>query len=115
MTLATTASRLLKKNGEAVTLSYQTLGDIDPATGQGAPGSIVTIEAFGYPGQFKSADVDGTNVKSGDIRLTLELVTPEPQKGWLAIVACSTYRVMDVRRVRKAGAGVITICQLRSE
>lgn len=115
MTIQATASKLLTKLGEAVTLSYQTQGDIDPATGEGAPGTTVEVKGFGYPGQYKSADVDGTNVLSSDVRLTMENVNPEPCKGWKAVVDCKSYRVMNVRHIRKSGAPVITVCQLRSE
>ena len=115
MTIAATASRLLKKSGDAVTLCYVRGGAVDPATGEGYAGEKIEITGYGYPGAYRSADVDGTTVKSGDIRLTLEKISTPPEKGWAARVDCRSYRVMDVRKVRKSAADVIYICQLRSE
>lgn len=114
MTLAATASRLLEQFGEPVTLAYETGGDIHPATGEViTPATSVEIAGNGYAGRYTSQDLGGGNIESGDIRLTLEKVSERPQKGWSCTVDGDTYRVMDVRKVRKSAEDVIYICQLR--
>lgn len=114
MSIADTAARLLAKEGEPVTLSYTTAEVRDPATGEIiTPGSTVTVDGNGYPGGYRSMDIDGDVIRQGDIRLTLERVSESPQVGWSCLVDGVSYRVMDVRKVRRAGSDVIYILQLR--
>lgn len=115
MSQAATAAALLAKQGEAVTITAPGVPAFDPITGDPQPGgSDVTYTGFGYPGRYVSTDVDGTNIQQNDIRLTLARLTVRPERGWLATVDGVTYRIMDVRAIRKAGEDVITVCQLRA-
>lgn len=114
MTVTQTASRLLAKEGEPVVLSYTTAEVRDPATGEiVTPGSTVTVDGNGYPCGYRSMDIDGDVIRQGDIRLTLEKVSERPQVGWSCLVDSVSYRVMDVRKVRRAGSDVIYTLQLR--
>lgn len=108
-----TARRLLAKFGEPVVLSYVAGGSIDPATGEGTPGSTVTINGNGYPSRYRADQVDGTQVLGTDTRLILELVDERPAPGWAAQVNGITFRVMDAQPIRKTAQDVIYICQLR--
>jgi hypothetical protein len=112
---AATASRLLTRYGETVTVETPETGGFNPITGEpsdGEPGTIYTGK--GYPGRYQKGEVNGTTIQSGDIRLVLELLEQRPQVGWSVTVDSSTYRIMDVNPIRKTGADVIYICQLRS-
>lgn len=114
MGLQATASRLLKTYGDAVSLSYSIGGVINHATGEvTTPATNVTINGHGYPGRYMANEIDGTNIQSGDIRLTLERISARPMPGWLCTVDGSAYRVMDVRPVRSQADDVIYILQLR--
>lgn len=114
--LAVTAARLLAKNGEPVTLTNGEAGviEFDPITGDPiTPAAPVTVTANAYPSRYNNDEIDGSSIQSGDIRLILEVVTPRPESGWSVTVDGQTYRIMDVRPVRKAGSDKVLICQIR--
>lgn len=113
MTIQETASKLLKKFGEPLVFKYETGGGFHPDTGEPLPATVVTVNGFGYPGRYESSDIDGTSIRSSDIRLTVERVSERPQVGWNVTVDAKEYRVMDVRNVRLSGSDVIYICQIR--
>ena len=113
MSITQTASKLLKKFGEAVVFTYEIGGGFHPDTGAHLPSTVVTVNGFGYPGRYESNDIDGTSIRSGDIRLTVEKISSRPLVGWTVTVDGKAYRVMDVRNVRLSGTDVIYICQLR--
>lgn len=114
--LAVTAARLLAKNGEPVTLTNGEAGviEFDPITGDPiTPAASVMITANAYPSRYQANEIDGSSIQSGDIRLILEVVTPRPESGWSVTVDGQTYRIMDVKPIRKAGADKLLICQIR--
>jgi len=114
MSIVDTATTLLAKFGEAVSLTYETDEVRNPATGEvTTPASENVVPGFGYPSRFQNAEVDGTVIKRSDTRLILNKVDEEPAQGWRAQVQGKTFRVMDVQPITKSGADVIYICQLR--
>lgn len=116
MAIAITASRLLAKYGEEVSLSYATGGGVDPATGEvTTPATKVTVGGYGYPSRYEKSEVDGAVIRHDDVRLVLEKVAERPQSGWAATVDGKAYRVMDVRPIRRSASDVIYICQCRSQ
>jgi hypothetical protein len=109
------ASEQLRKVGEPVIIEFPGTPGFDPITGepiQEIAGEDIT--AFGYPAGYVQSDIDGTVIIAGDIRLTLELISPRPRVGCLAQVDGVTYRIMNVRVVRKAEEDVVYVCQLRA-
>lgn len=113
--LAATASRLLSRYGETVTVDAPETGGYNPITGEpgdGEPGASYTGK--GYPGRYQKSEINGTTIQSGDIRLVLELLEQRPQVGWYVTVDSVTYRIMDVSPIRRTAADVIYICQLRA-
>ena len=114
MSIVDTATTLLAKFGEAVSLTYETDEVRNPATGEvTTPASENVVPGFGYPSRFQNAEVDGTVVQRSDTRLILNKVDEAPEQGWRAQVQGKTFRVMDVQPITKSGADVIYICQLR--
>lgn len=112
---AATASRLLTRYGETVSVVTPATGGFNPITGAPEPVTPgTTYTGKGYPGRYQKGEVNGTTIQSGDIRLVLELLAQRPQVGWSVTVDSGTYRIMDVNPIRKTGADVIYICQLRS-
>ena len=110
-----TAAKLLARKGEPVTFSYVEGGAYDPLTGGttgGAPADPITVNA--YPAQYNKNEIDGTAIKSGDIRLICEYFEPRPAVGFSVLVDGSQYRVMNVRPVRESGSDIIYICQIRA-
>jgi len=114
---AASAARLLAKDGELVAFTAPGTPAFDLVTGEPIPGggtTGMTYAVHAYPGRYTAAEVDGTTVQSSDIRLTAEVFDVRPAVGWDVAVDGKTYRVMDVRAVRKGGRDVVTICQLRA-
>ncbi len=112
---AATASRLLTRYGETVTVNAPDTGGYNPITGEpgdSEPGATYTGK--GYPGRYQKSEINGTTIQSGDVRLILELLSQRPQVGWTVTVDADTYRIMDVNPIRKTGADVLYICQLRA-
>jgi len=109
-----TASRLLRKYGETVSIRFETGGDIDPATGQTrSAADVVTIIGFGYPSNYEQGEIDGTHIETGDIRLVLERINQRPETSWRCTIDDKSYRIMDVQPIRKSGFDVLYIVQLR--
>jgi hypothetical protein len=114
MSITNTATSLLSKFGEVVTLVYETDEVRNPATGEiTTPATENEVPGVGYPSRFTNAEVDGTVVRRSDTRLILNKVTQEPAQGWRAQVQGKTFRVMDVQPITRSGLDVIYICQLR--
>ena len=107
------AAEALAEDGEPVQFSYTTGGSYNPETGGDDGGTVVIIDANGYPSAYKNNERSGSVIESGDIRLICEKLTERPQQGWDCTVDNNTYRVEDVQPIRKSGADIIYICQLR--
>lgn len=111
--LASTAARLLNDKGQTVTFSRQTGGTFDPILGQTSGASTTTFTgkaaAFGY----NNAEIDGTVIRSGDVRLVVETTTTVPATDDLCTVNSVQYRVMNVEPIAPAGTTVINKVQLR--
>lgn len=112
---AQTAANLLAKYGEPVTVTFTNWAQYSPITGASSGSSTTsTVTAVGYPSKYHTKDLDGVVIQAGDIRLILELITPVPVIGCLALVNGTTYRIMDVQSIRLSGENVIFICQIRA-
>lgn len=116
MSLANTASKLLASNGEAVTITYApSTPAYDPITGAAqTPSAATTVTGNGYPSGYKKGEIDGEVVKAGDIKLILEKISQRPVVSATATVDSKVYRIQDVQILRKTGADIIYICQLRA-
>jgi hypothetical protein len=112
---AQTASKLLAKYGEAVSIIFPVYSGTDPITGAViGTNTSTTITAKGYPALYQKQDIDGATIQAGDIRLVLELIGTRPAVGCLATVDSTTYRIMNVQPIRLTGEDVIYICQIRA-
>lgn len=116
MSLAATASRLLAANGEAVTITFPpSTPAFNPVTGAAqTPTASQTITGSGYPAGYEGSEIDGETIKAGDVKLILEKVSTRPEAGATATVDSKTYRIQNVQFIRRSGADIIYICQLRA-
>jgi hypothetical protein len=116
MSLAATASKLLAANGEGVTITFPpSTPAFDPVTGAAqTPSAAQTVTGNGYPAGYTASEIDGEAIKAGDIKLILEKVGTRPEVNATATVDGKTYRIMDVQFIRRSGADIIYICQLRA-
>ena len=87
----------------------------NPITGAAqTPSGSSTVIGSGYPSAYHKSEIDGVTIKAGDIRLVLEKVSSPPAVNYTIVVDGTTYRIQDVQKIRKSGADVIYICQLRA-
>jgi hypothetical protein len=113
MSIADTAARLLATYGEPVLFTATIGGTYDPATGGIAGGTPLAIGGNGYPSSYNSNELGGSAIQAGDTRLICEKLSERPAVGWDCLVDELDYRVMDVQPIRKSGADIIYIVQLR--
>lgn len=112
--LQNTAYNLLKANGQAITFSYTSGEDVDPATGVVSDaGSSVTVTGYGAATKYKNMEIDGEAINASDLRLICDNVATKPEQGWNVYVNSGNWRVMNVEEISPAGTNVIYICQLR--
>lgn len=111
--LASTASRLLTDKGQSVTFSRQTGGTFDPVLGAESGASTTTFSGYAAALSYNNAEIDGTVVKKGDVRLVIESTTATPETGDQCTVDSVVYRVMMVEPVSPGGTTVINKVQLR--
>jgi len=71
--MQTTADRLLKGKGQAITITRQISGAYDPATG-GATVTTTTQTGWGAIFDYGNKNIDGTLIKQGDRQLLLSAV-----------------------------------------
>ena len=115
MSKSANAIRLLKAKGEAVQVTFPASPAFDPITGEAVTGGVpVVLNGYGYPSQYKAADVDGTVIKSGDVRLVLGVMDTRPVAGCAVLVDGVTYRAMNITAIRESGSDVLYIVQLRA-
>lgn len=108
-----TALRLLTKYGEAVSLSRVTEGSYDVSNGTVAAGSTTNYTGYGAPVDYIAAEIDGTVIQQGDVRLLLNQTSTEPAVGDTCTLNSIVYRVVNVDRSRASGVNIIYKLQLR--
>ena len=108
------AKRMLAKYGETVVITFAGLPSYNPITGAVEVGTVgASYTAKGYPSRYGKDEIDGATIMTNDVRLILELIDQRPEVGCTALVDGVTYRVMNVKPIRKSGADVIYICGIR--
>ena len=109
------ALEMLQESGEQVVFSYAVDPIYDNDTGDlisgGASGTQV---AYGYPDSYSNAEIDGTNILRGDIKLICSAGALRPVVGWLCLLDSVSYRVMNCEPIRESGVDVIYYVQLRA-
>jgi len=112
--MAATAKELLTEFGQSVTLTRQTVGAYDPATGAAA----VTTSAQTATGalfDYKNSQIDGTLIVAGDRRLILSAVgITAPQVDDTITANGRTYTIKAVSETNPAGTAVIFTCNVRA-
>ena len=105
----------LMVSGEQVVFSYAVDPIYDNDTGDLISGGTGgTQAAYGYPESYSSAEIDGTNIQRGDIKLICSAGALRPVVGWLCLLDSKNYRVMNCNAFRKSGVDVIYYVQLRA-
>lgn len=104
----------LMESGEQVVFRYKTDPVFDNDTGDLISGGVSeTQTAYGYPESYSNAEIDGTNIQRGDIKLICSAGPLRPVAGWICLIDSVTYRVMSCEPIRESGVDVIYYVQLR--
>lgn len=111
--LAGTASRLLRGYGQEFVFTRTVKSGFSPAAGEYTVVSQTTFMVFGIVTSYKHVEIDGENVLSGDLKLTLENSTTSPTVNDKVSLSGKVYTVISVAFVNPAGTNVLTVCQLR--
>ena len=111
--LADTAARLLADKGQIISFSRQTGGTFDPVLGAESGASATAFTGNGAAFNYMNAEIDGTVVRRGDVRLIVESTDTVPEQGDTCTVDSAVYRVMMVEPIAPAGITVINKVQLR--
>lgn len=110
--LQSTATKLLKKYGQVVTLTRETVSSYDPVLG--VPTSS-TAEYTGYAAMFdyQLSEIDGQTIQRGDARLLLQVISVEPKNGDTVAVNGVQYTVINATITAPGGVTVVYELQLR--
>ena len=105
----------LQESGELAVFSYATTPVYDADTGDLISGGTAgTQTAYGYPENYSTAEIDGSNIMRGDIKLICSAGALRPVVGWSCLLDSVTYRVMNCEPIRESGVDVIYYVQLRA-
>ena len=107
------ALEALMESGEQVVFSYQADPVFDDDTGDLILGASGTQTAYGYPESYSNAEIDGSNIQRGDIKLICSAGALRPVVGWSCLLDSKNYRVMNCEPIRESGVDVIYYVQLR--
>ena len=110
---AATATRLLERFGQAVTLTRYGDAAYDPATGTTVPSETV-YPATGAKLDYAQRDIDGTLIKVGDCRVYLAPnLAVTPQTGDTITIGAEVWKVVTSRPLAPAGTVVLHDAQVR--
>lgn len=110
-----TALEMLQESGEQVVFGYATTPVYDDDSGDLISGGTSgTQTAYGYPESYTNAEIDGSNIMRGDIKLICSAGALRPAVGWSCLLDSKTYRVMNCEPIRESGVDVIYYVQLRA-
>ena len=113
-----TANRLLKGKGQEITLTRQTAGAYDPATGT-ASVTTTTQTVYGAMFEYGDKNIDGVLIKEGDKQLLLSALNSAgtalvaPQLNDTVTINTVVYTVVRIKPLSPAGTTVLFDCNIR--
>lgn len=110
--LRAVASRLLTTYGQNLTFTRKTSTGYNAATGVNTL-TTSQFSAHGAAFEYNAAEIDGTNIQRGDLRLLLEWATTAPILGDTVTIDGLVYRVMNIQPTNPGGVVVMNELQLR--
>ena len=110
-----TALEMLQESGEQAVFSYTVDPVFDSNTGDLIfGGTSGTQTSYGYPESYSNAEIDGSTIMRGDIKLICSAGALRPVVGWSCLLDSVNYRVMNCEPIREIGVDVIYYVQLRA-
>lgn len=110
--LYSTALRLLKQYGEAVTAVRDNTSGYDPNTGIVTDTTDTNYSGFGYPSNYNKFNIDGNLIQQDDILLILSSTT-EPLVNDIFTVQSKAYTALTIQKITAQGQKIIYKVQLR--
>lgn len=116
--LQATANRLLKGKGQTVTITSQTVGDYDPATGS-APVTASTQTGWGAVFEYTNKNIDGTLIIAGDKQLLLSAINSAgillatPQVNDTVTIGGQVSTIKQIKPLNPAGTALLFDCNIR--
>jgi hypothetical protein len=113
-----TANRLLKGKGQSITLTRQTAGAYDPATGTAAV-TTTTQTAYGAMFEYGDKNIDGVLIQEGDKQLLLSALNSAgtalvaPALNDTVTINTVVYTVVRIKPLSPAGTTVLFDCNIR--
>lgn len=118
--LQSTADKMLKGKGQSLTLTKNTAGTYNPATGGFTGAGTSTQTAYGAVFDYGAKQIDGTLIKAGDKQLLLSAVKTDgaaltaPVLGDTVSIGGVTYTLVEpLKEVNPAGTVVLFDVNLR--
>ena len=106
-------NKFIPQYGVEITFTQRNEASFDPILGQKTSNTVV-FTGFGVKSDYNQNEIDGTIVKSGDVKILLENTETIPKIGDDAAVNGSgTFRIMDVNLTSPAEETIIYTLQLR--
>lgn len=109
--LSNIALNQIKAKGILLTFSTVTVDSFDPELGRNNT-TASTYSSYGLSLNYKSGLIDGTIIKSGDIRLLMDSTT-EPKINDKVTIDSKSYKIISVKQTNPAGIAVMYEAQLR--
>jgi hypothetical protein len=113
-----TANRLLKGKGQSITLSRQTAGAYNVATGTAAV-TVTTQTAYGAMFEYGDKNIDGVLIQEGDKQLLLSALNSAgtalvaPALNDTVTINTVVYTVVRIKPLSPAGTTVLFDCNIR--
>jgi hypothetical protein len=110
--LQSTSQRLLSLYGQSITLTRETEGSYNTATGEATTTGSTSYSGWGNPGTYSKLELLKTNILESDIKLFFYSAT-RPKVGDSLTWDDESYRIINVETLNAQGNDCLYILQLR--
>ena len=111
-TMAATASRLIGKYGQAISIKRTTGGTIDPVTGIATAGTSSTLATNGILQRYPDSLIDGTRILTSD-RLAILAPEVEPILTDKLTFGGKDWAIISIQTANPAGTPLVYFVQVR--
>ena len=110
--MAATASRLIGKYGQAISIKRTTGGTIDPVTGITTAGTASTLATTGILQRYPDSLIDGTRILTSD-RLAILAPEVEPNLTDKLTFGSKDWAIVSIQFSNPAGTNLVYFVQVR--
>ena len=110
--MAATASRLIGKYGQAISIKRTTGGTIDPVAGTVTAGTASTLTTTGILQRYPDSLIDGTRILTSD-RLAILAPTSEPILTDKLAFGSKDWTIVSIQTANPAGTPLVYFVQVR--